>query len=152
MRPCHADIDTQSLLSSWNWPDIKGLDTFKGKLCHTADYDETTDLQDKKVAVIGIGSSGVQVIPSILPSVKHLYCWIRSPTWITAGFAQKYAGPNGGNFEYTEEKKKYLEEHPGEYLEYCKNLESEVSEVFKNILVGSKEANNAKEVRRRGGS
>lgn len=87
------------LNSSWNWPPIKGLKDFKGKLCHTANYDDTIDLQDKRVAVVGIGSSGVQIIPSILPVVSKLYTWIRDPTWMTAGFAQKFAGPSGGNFE-----------------------------------------------------
>jgi hypothetical protein len=24
-------------------------------------------------------------------------CFIRSPAWVTAGFASKYAGPNGAN-------------------------------------------------------
>lgn len=51
------------------------------------------------MAVVGTGSSGVQVIPCIAPDVAQLYTWIRSPTWITAGFAQKYAGPGGTNFE-----------------------------------------------------
>lgn len=45
-----------------------------------------------------------------------------------------------------EEKKKYFAEHPDEYLEYCKNLETEVSEVFKSIQVGSPEAERAKVV------
>ena len=90
---------TDTFLSAWDWPKIKGLKSFKGKLCHTADYDESTELKGKKVAVIGIGSSGVQVIPNILEKVDHLYCWIRSPTWMTAGFAQKFAGPNGANYK-----------------------------------------------------
>lgn len=78
---------------------MKGLQTFQGKLYHTADYDESADLLGQRVAVVGIGSSGVQIIPSIADKVSKLYCWVRSPTWITAGFAQKYAGPDGNNFE-----------------------------------------------------
>lgn len=30
--------------------------------------------------------------------VKSLVTFIRSPTWITSGFAQSHAGPGGANF------------------------------------------------------
>ena len=85
--------------SNWNWPEIKGLHDFEGKLCHTADYDTSIDLDRKNVAVIGVGSSGIQLTSNIAAQVGHLYTWVRSPTWITAGFAQNHAGPNGANFE-----------------------------------------------------
>lgn len=65
---------------------------------HTANYDAGYDLRNKRVAVIGSGSSGVQTVATIEPHVSKLYTWVRNPTWITAGFAQKYAGENGGNF------------------------------------------------------
>jgi cation diffusion facilitator CzcD-associated flavoprotein CzcO len=55
-------------------------------------------VKGKKVAVIGAGSSAAQVVPSIQPLVEKMHCLIKSPTWITAGFAQKFAGPGGGNF------------------------------------------------------
>lgn len=86
-------------VSNWKWPEIEGLHDFEGVLCHTAKYPSGTVLDGKRVAVIGVGSSGIQVTSNIASKVKQLYTWVRSPTWITAGFAQKYAGPNGENFE-----------------------------------------------------
>lgn len=65
---------------------------------HSAKYEEGYDLSNKRVAVIGAGSSGVQIVAAIQHKVKHLYHWIRSPIWITAGFAQTWAGRNGANF------------------------------------------------------
>jgi cation diffusion facilitator CzcD-associated flavoprotein CzcO len=85
--------------SNWKWPDIPGLHTFKGALQHSAHYDETVDLKAKCVEVIGIGSSGVQIISSIFGTVSKLYAWVRSPMWITTGFAQAYSGPDGEDFE-----------------------------------------------------
>ncbi len=85
--------------SDWKWPGIEGLHDFEGTICHTARFDPTIELQGKRVAVIGMGSSGIQVTAEIAPIVGQLYTWIRSPTWITAGFAQEHAGPNGANFE-----------------------------------------------------
>lgn len=80
-------------------PDIEGLNSFQGTVCHTARYDTSLDLKGKRVAVIGMGSSGIQVTAAIADQVQQLYTWVRSSTWITAGFAQNWAGPNGENFQ-----------------------------------------------------
>ena len=66
---------------------------------HSAAWDSEYDLTGKVVAVIGGGSSAVQIIPSIQKKVKKLYPFLRSPVWITAGFGAKYAAPGGVNFE-----------------------------------------------------
>ncbi|KAJ5964122.1 uncharacterized protein N7479_003998 [Penicillium vulpinum] len=142
---CNILVNGGGVLNNWKWPDIEGLHSFKGLLQHSAHYDESIDLTGKRVAVIGIGSSGVQLISSIAPTVEKLYTWIRSPTWITAGFAQKFAGPNGGNFEYTEEQKKAFRDDPESYLRYSKMIESELNQRFKFILNGTPEAEGAKE-------
>lgn len=85
--------------SAWKWPKIPGIETFKGDIFHTAAYKEGYDLKGKKVAVVGSGSSGVQVCASIYPEVEKLYTWVRSPTWITAAFGQQFAGESGRNFD-----------------------------------------------------
>ena len=91
-------INAGGVLNSWKMPDIPGLQNFKGKIMHSARYDEGYDLTGKRVAVIGAGSSGVQIVASIQEQVSKLYHWVRSPIWITAGFAQSWAGKNGANF------------------------------------------------------
>jgi cation diffusion facilitator CzcD-associated flavoprotein CzcO len=48
---------------------------------HTARWDHGEDLSGKRVAVIGTGASGVQVIPSIAPEVEHLTVFQRTPIW-----------------------------------------------------------------------
>lgn len=96
------------------------------------------------MAVIGIGSSGVQVISSITDKVSKLYTWIRTPTWITAGFAQKYAGPNGANFAYTKEQHEHWRNNYADYLKYCKEIEDELNQRFKFVLTGTPEALEAK--------
>lgn len=66
---------------------------------HSAAWKPGTDLSGKTVAVLGSGSSAIQIVPTLQPGVKHLTTFIRSPTWVTAGFAQSKAGPGGTNFE-----------------------------------------------------
>lgn len=94
-------INAGGVLNNWKWPNIPGLHDFKGKLMHSAHYEEGYDLTNKRVAVIGAGSSGVQIVAAIQKKVKHLYHWVRSPIWITAGFAQTWAAKNGANFKCT---------------------------------------------------
>lgn len=81
-------INAGGILNDWKWPDIKGLDTFRGRLLHTAAWDPTLDLEGKSVAVIGSGASSIQVVPAIQPKVSRLDLYVRSPTYIlpTVGF------------------------------------------------------------------
>ncbi|KAF9889081.1 hypothetical protein FE257_008058 [Aspergillus nanangensis] len=140
---CDIFINGGGILNNWKWPDIKGLKSFRGVLCHTAAYPEGMDLTGKRVAVIGIGSSGVQVIANIASKVSKLYTWVRSPTWITAGFAQKFAGDGGANFAYTpEQQEKWKDDYPA-YVRYCKEIETELNQRFKFILVDTPEAREA---------
>ncbi len=63
-------------------PDIKGLQDFQGKLMHTARWDHDYNLRGKRVAVIGTGATGVQVIPAIADEVEQLSVFQRTPIWV----------------------------------------------------------------------
>jgi alkyl hydroperoxide reductase subunit AhpF len=56
------------LCSNWQWPNIPGIEKFKGTLLHSANWDSSYDWSNKNVAVIGIGSSGVQIVPKVAKS------------------------------------------------------------------------------------
>jgi hypothetical protein len=59
------------------------------------DYDYT----GKRVAVIGNGSSAIQVVPKLQKLVSHLTNLIRSPTWVSPNMNTKFTrGGNGKNF------------------------------------------------------
>ncbi|CAL5867100.1 uncharacterized protein PFLUO_LOCUS1312 [Penicillium psychrofluorescens] len=137
-------INGGGFLNTWKWPQVKNLHSFKGPLLHTANWDESVDLKDKKVLVLGIGSSGVQVVPAIIDTVSQLFVVARSATWITAGFAPKYAGENGNNFSYSEETKERFRNDPEFYLSYCKGVESELNQRFRIVINNSEEAINAR--------
>jgi cation diffusion facilitator CzcD-associated flavoprotein CzcO len=63
-------------------PVIAGLDTFQGKVIHTARWDHDYDLAGKRVAVIGTGASAIQVVPAIAPKVAQLSVFQRSAAWV----------------------------------------------------------------------
>ncbi|KAL0571520.1 hypothetical protein V5O48_010436 [Marasmius crinis-equi] len=61
-------------------PAFKGLDKFEGVCRHTARWpEEGVDVKGKRVAVVGTGASGVQVIQEIGPEVGHLTVFQRTP-------------------------------------------------------------------------
>ncbi|MCB1180367.1 MAG: NAD(P)/FAD-dependent oxidoreductase [Leptospiraceae bacterium] len=69
-------------LSQIAMPDIKGLKSFKGKLFHSARWDHSTVIKNKKVAIIGSAASAIQIIPAIAKDVKKLTVLQRSASWI----------------------------------------------------------------------
>lgn len=90
------------------------------------------------MAVIGNGSSAIQIVPSIQPIVKHMTTFIRSPTWISSNFAAQHAGPDGKNFEYTAEQKEEFK-NPARLLEYRKKIEHDFNKLYRGLLYGTEE-------------
>ena len=81
------------ILNLMKLPVIPGMDEFEGRAFHTArwDYEYTggsqedprlTKLADKVVGVIGVGASGIQALPPLAESAKHVYVFQRTPSAI----------------------------------------------------------------------
>ena len=72
------------LLSTPTMPKFKGIGDFAGPWCHTGLWPkEGIDYEDKRVAVIGTGASGVQAIQDISKTAKTLTVFQRRPNWCT---------------------------------------------------------------------
>ena len=63
-------------------PDIPGLDSFPGKVFHSARWDHDYDLRGKRVAMVGTGASAIQIVPAIQPEVERLTVFQRTPPWV----------------------------------------------------------------------
>ncbi|EXJ86753.1 hypothetical protein A1O3_03707 [Capronia epimyces CBS 606.96] len=131
-------INASGVLNNWRWPSIPGLKDFKGHLCHSAVWDHSYDYEDKKVAVIGNGSSAIQIVPKLQPVVKHMTTFIRSPTWISSNFAAQHASAEGGNFEYSTEQKKEFEDAE-KLLAYRKKIEHDFNQLYRGLEYGTPE-------------
>ncbi|CAK9782911.1 FAD/NAD(P)-binding domain-containing protein [Cutaneotrichosporon oleaginosum] len=134
------------VLNKWKWPAIEGLHSFKGHLVHSAAWDQSYDFKDKKMAIIGAGSTAVQIVPVLQKLVSHMKCFIRSPVWITPAFAAQYAGPGGTNFDYTPEQKAEFDADPQKWLEYRKGIESSINCRYLFVTKGTPQAAEAKAV------
>ncbi len=70
------------MLSTPTLPNIPGQEAFKGPSFHTYHWPhEPVELKNKKVAVIGTGATGVQVISDIAGEVGSLTVFQRRPNW-----------------------------------------------------------------------
>jgi len=73
-------------------PKIRGLENFKGKVFHSAQWDHTYDLTGKRVVSIGTGGSAIQYVPEIAPHVKQLHVFQRTPAWVIPRDERGYLG------------------------------------------------------------
>ncbi|CDO72702.1 hypothetical protein BN946_scf184985.g122 [Trametes cinnabarina] len=129
-------------LDRWSWPDIKGLETFKGELHHSAGFDpcgkawqEVAEAwKDKTVGIIGVGSSAVQLVPALQPRVKKVYNYVRGKTWLavpfgSTGFAEflQRDAQNAENYQYTPEELARFKNDERFYKNYRHALETEIN-------------------------
>jgi cation diffusion facilitator CzcD-associated flavoprotein CzcO len=77
-------IAATGVLSVPFFPEVPGREDFSGTSIHTGRWPATpVELADKRVAVVGTGSSGVQVIPAIAAEAASLTVYQRSANWCT---------------------------------------------------------------------
>ena len=77
-------VAATGVLSVPAYPQVPGRETFRGEAYHTGLWPkEPVDFAGKRVAVIGTGSSGVQIIPEIAGEVASLTVYQRTPNWAT---------------------------------------------------------------------
>lgn len=75
-------VSATGQLSRPRWPDIAGLDSFSGPVFHSAEWDHSVDLNDKRVGSIGAGASAVQYVPQVAKTAERVTIFQRTPNWI----------------------------------------------------------------------
>jgi Predicted flavoprotein involved in K+ transport len=79
---CRFLVMALGLLSAPTLPRYKGMELFEGQSFHTYYWPhKPVPLKDKKVAVIGTGATGIQVIGEIADKVGELTVFQRRPNW-----------------------------------------------------------------------
>ena len=96
-------ISAVGCLSATNLPKIEGVEQFEGEAYHTGKWPrDTVDLTNKRVGVIGTGSSGVQLIPEVAKVAKQLIVFQRTAQYVLPA----------NNYEYTQQ---FIEESKDHY-------------------------------------
>ncbi|GAA2408258.1 MULTISPECIES: NAD(P)/FAD-dependent oxidoreductase [Mycobacteriaceae] len=77
-----AVIVASGPLANASFPKIEGIETYEGHKIHSARWDHDYDFTGKKVAVIGTGASGVQIVPELVKVAKSVKVFQRTPGWV----------------------------------------------------------------------
>lgn len=63
-------------------PFARGATAFRGDLCHTSEWPDGLSMRDKSVAVVGTGSSGVQIIQEAVKEAREVKIFQLEPNWL----------------------------------------------------------------------
>jgi cation diffusion facilitator CzcD-associated flavoprotein CzcO len=76
-------VSGMGVLSQPIYPAIGGIESFRGESYHTANWPRGgADLAGQRVGIIGLGASGIQVVPVIAPQAGELFVFQRTPNYI----------------------------------------------------------------------
>lgn len=76
-------ISASGLFSTPKLPDIAGIGDFNGAMFHSTAWDHSYDYAGKRVAVVGTGSTGSQMVHGIAEKAESLVIYQRTPNWVT---------------------------------------------------------------------
>ncbi|KAL3425486.1 hypothetical protein PVAG01_02277 [Phlyctema vagabunda] len=109
-------------------PNYPGLEDYEGHLRHSSNWDPSFDPAGKKLALIGNGASGLQILPPLQKVVSHLDHYARNPTWIAGSFG-------GEDSDGLISKERPLQANdPAKYHAYRKDLEGRFFKRFGGII------------------
>lgn len=81
-RTFNAVLSAVGQLDRPKYPDVPGRESFGGVQMHSAEWDNTVDVTDRRVAVVGTGASAYQIVPAIVDQVSALTVFQRSSPWM----------------------------------------------------------------------
>ena len=126
--------------NDWRLPEYEGIDKYKGLLRHASNWDSSFDPKDKRVAVIGNGASGIQVVPELQKISAHIDHYARSRTWIAGSLGG--LDRQVGRMLFSDEQLKDFQD-PEKYISYRKELEETYWRKFEAQIRDSKMSRNA---------
>ena len=94
-----------------NYPQIPGLQDFEGDVIHSARWDHSVPLEGKKIAVVGTGSTGVQIVSALAErsKVRHFQ---RTAQWIFPVENPAFSEEQRAEFRSNRELLVYLQREP----------------------------------------
>jgi 4-hydroxyacetophenone monooxygenase len=78
----NAVVTAVGFLNRPRMPEIEGMADFRGRSWHTSRWPEDADVDGKRVAVVGTGCTGYQLIPELARSTEHVVAFQRTPQWL----------------------------------------------------------------------
>lgn len=102
---------------------------------HSAEWNRDYDYSNKRIAVIGNGSSAIQIVPQLVEEAAHLTNFVRNATWITPGLSSAIIDGEI-NHTYTEDEKREFQD-PEKLKAYRRKIQQGINEGFAVVSMGS---------------
>ncbi len=121
-------IAATGVLHQPNYPDIAGLEEFEGAAFHSARWDHDVEMSSKRVAVIGTGSSAIQIVSALVDQVEKIELFQRTAQWVI---------PVANNV-FTDEEMAEFRRNPDAMLAIRNDIARTYIDGFANVLVDAK--------------
>ncbi|MBD2859452.1 NAD(P)/FAD-dependent oxidoreductase [Spongiibacter sp. KMU-158] len=91
-RVCDIVINCMGVLCHPQMPNIEGIDSFEGDLFHSARWDHSVPLDNKRIGLIGTGSTAAQIASALAERSKHFSLFQRTAQWVIPAFHYHRSG------------------------------------------------------------
>ncbi len=118
-------IAATGVLHHPNFPDIPGLETFRGACFHSARWDHGVALDGARIGIIGTGSTAVQIVSAVVDRVARLSLFQRTAQWIAPQ----------ENLAYSEAEKAEFRRHPETLRQMREEMSRTFADAFSNAVV-----------------
>jgi cation diffusion facilitator CzcD-associated flavoprotein CzcO len=119
-------IAATGVLHHPKYPEIAGLDTFEGRMFHSARWERDVQIDGARFGIVGTGSTAVQIVSAVVDRVAKLSLFQRTAQWV---MPQE-------NPAYSDEEHGAYRDHPESLVGLRQRL-SDMFDVFANAVIDS---------------
>lgn len=132
-------VSARGNLNTKMWPDVEGLWNFKGEIMHSSEWNDKYDFTNKRIGIIGSGSSAIQIVPRLQKEQgAHLNCFIRNRTWISPPLGQMTADKYGlEEFEFKADQIERFKNDPKAWEEFRMDIEADANNIHAVTIKGT---------------
>ncbi|KAK3699197.1 hypothetical protein LTR37_016558 [Vermiconidia calcicola] len=132
-------VSARGNLNNKQWPNVEGLWDFKGEIMHSSAWNQDYDFTNKRIGIIGSGSSAIQIVPKLQAREgAKLNCFIRNRTWISPPLAQHTADKYGlEGFDFAPEQIQKFKEDSGSWDDFRMDLEADANNIHALTIKGT---------------
>jgi cation diffusion facilitator CzcD-associated flavoprotein CzcO len=130
--------------NAWKLPDYPGIESYKGVIRHSSNWDPAFDPAGKRIATIGNGASGIQITTALQKVASHVDHYARNKTWIAGSLNSAMKERLDVAMPVSEEQLKEHED-PVKYLAYRKKLEGTFFRNFEAMMRDSEITSNSRQ-------
>ncbi|WP_030619297.1 flavin-containing monooxygenase [Streptomyces fulvoviolaceus] len=117
----HADalVLVTGFLEEPVFPKIPGVDSFEGRIFHSSMWPEGYTGEGDRIAVVGTGSSALQIVPSMQKAARQVTVFQRTPAWILPKNDRVFTAEDMASFR---ESPEILLQQRQEIFEYAERM------------------------------